>query len=337
MKMWLIRWLEAIWYGDRPLARTLLLPLSLLFCTLARCRRARLMDRQTAFPVPVIVVGNLAVGGTGKTPLVIWLVEMLQAAGYKPGVVSRGFGGKGVVSAVTPASSPVEVGDEPLLIVRRTGTPLVVGRDRVAAVQKLLELHACDIVVADDGLQHYRMARDIEILVVDGKRRFGNGLCLPAGPLREKPERAGECDFVVANGAARDGEYAMQVKGDTFQNLATGNTQSLAALAGQQVHVVTAIGNPERFFAVLELAGIRYQPHVYPDHHFFSAEEIRFDDAIPVLMTEKDAVKCQQFAAGIVDNVWYLPVSAFPDTALRRAVLDRVLEVTCNGISNWKP
>ena len=213
-------WLESVWYENRPLARTILSPLSYLFCYLAQQRRTKLSLEQQPFPVPIMVVGNITVGGTGKTPLVIWLIEQLRMAGFQPGVVSRGFGGKQLaVKLVQAQDVAAEVGDEPLLIVQRTAAPLVIGRDRNAAISYLLAQTACNIVISDDGLQHYRMKRDLEIAVIDGVRRFGNGDCLPAGPLREKPARLQECDFVVTNGLAQQGEYAMQMGGNQLQAL----------------------------------------------------------------------------------------------------------------------
>lgn len=315
MRQRLERWLLNVWYGDGRLGQYLLLPLSGIFCVLAAVRRWRHQRRQSRHTVPVIVVGNISVGGTGKTPLVIWLVERLREAGFTPGVVSRGFGAKGGQRLVAQSDRAAEVGDEPLLIVRRTGVPLAIGRDRNQAIAALLQQSACDIVLADDGLQHYRMGRDLEICVVDGERRFGNGFCLPAGPLREPVSRLERCDFVVTNGET------MQVGGDTLVNLATAAQQALAEFAGRTVHVVTGIGNPQRFIRTLEQAGLQVLPHIYPDHHAFSGAELQFDDAFPILMTEKDAVKCRQF---VTPNVWYLPVTAVLDAQLAATLLTRL-------------
>jgi tetraacyldisaccharide 4'-kinase len=298
------RWLLNVWYGNDRLGKYLLLPLTGLFCVIAALRRWQHKRQQVKHPVPVIVVGNIAVGGTGKTPLVIWLVEHLRAAGFQPGVVSRGY-----------KSKVDEFGDEPLLIMQRTHVPLVVGKDRNQAITALLQQHACDIIIADDGLQHYRMGRDVEICVVDGQRRFGNGYCLPAGPLREPVSRLASCDFVVINGET------MQMRGDTLVNLATAEMQSLAAWAGKTVHVVTGIGNPQRFIHTLEQAGLQVIPHLYPDHHAFNGTELGFDDSHPILMTEKDAVKCRQFA---VQHAWYLPIEAVLSDAFAQTLLTRL-------------
>jgi tetraacyldisaccharide 4'-kinase len=314
------------------------LPLTGIFCVLAALQRWRDKRQQVKHPVPVIVVGNISVGGTGKTPLVIWLVERLREAGYTPGVVSRGFGSAGIAGEVFPNANPAEVGDEPLLIVQRTHVPLFVSRDRNQAIRQLLKTpipnpsqplergasppargegseEYCDIIIADDGLQHYRMGRDVEICVVDGQRRFGNGYCLPSGPLRESVSRLASCDFVVINGET------MQMQGNTLLSLAGSESKLLAELAGQTVHVVTGIGNPQRFIATLEQASLRVLPHTYPDHHAFNGEELRFSDGFPVLMTEKDAVKCRQYAA---PNCWYLPIRAVLDESFAQALFTRL-------------
>lgn len=328
LKRFLTRWLEQIWYGHRPVERTLLWPLSQLFCYLAKQRRIRQTAEQKSAAIPLIVVGNIAVGGTGKTPLTIYLAQLLQREGYHPGIVSRGYGAhpdKTMIRPVTYHNKPADVGDEALLMAIRTHLPVVVGIQRTRAVQYMAEEYDVDIILSDDGLQHYRMARDLEIAVVDGQRRNGNGLCLPAGPLREKPERLKECDFVIVNGRAQAGEYAMQVTGDRLLALADhACSQRLTDLAGQQVHVVTAIGNPQRFLNTLEAAGILCTTHFYPDHHLFQGTELQFADNRPVLMTGKDAVKCQQFAAERIENCWYLPVDAQLDEDFEREFLARV-------------
>ncbi|WMP16907.1 tetraacyldisaccharide 4'-kinase [Thiothrix lacustris] len=302
--MKLERWVLNVWYGNDRFGKYLLLPLTGVFCVLAALNRWRHKRQQVKHPVPVVVVGNISVGGTGKTPLVIWLVERLREAGFKPGVVSRGY-----------KKDADSLGDEPLLIIQRTNVPLAIGKDRNQAIATLLHEHACDIIIADDGLQHYRMGRDVEICVVDGQRRFGNGFCLPSGPLREPVSRLASCDFVVTNGEN------MTMHGDTLVNLVTDSHQCLQALSGQTVHVVTGIGNPQRFINTLEQAGLQVLAHLYPDHHAFTGAEIRFDDALPILMTEKDAVKCRQYA---VQNVWYLPIEAVLDERLAEALLKRL-------------
>lgn len=322
MKRWLERWLLDVWYGDNWVGKYCLLPLTGIFCLLAAIRRWQHQRQQIMHTVPVVVVGNISVGGTGKTPLVIWLVERLRDAGFRPGVVSRGFGNAGHSGAVSPADRPALVGDEPLLIVQRTGVPLMVGKDRNQAISALLREYACDIIISDDGLQHYRMGRDVEICVVDAQRGFGNGWCLPAGPLRERQGRTRQCDFTVVNGEN------MQLHGGALLALSDPQqTLSLTTFAGQTVHAVTGIGNPSRFFATLEQAGIRLIRHVYPDHHAFDGSEICFNDSLPVLMTEKDAVKCRQYAA---PHLWYLPVCAELEPGLAASLMNR-LQGLCNG------
>lgn len=283
--------------------------------------------------VPVLVVGNLVAGGSGKTPLVIALVERLRAEGYAPGVASRGHGRKDAgharwVEAWMPAMS---TGDEPLLIATATGVRVRVDRDRVAAARALVAA-GCDIVVCDDGLQHYRLARDIEIEVQDARRRYGNGCLLPAGPLREPVERAADCDFRVLNvgatpvtgSTAGGGEWPMALDTRAVRPLAGGRALALAAFAGQRVHAVAGIGEPERFFAMLRAAGLAVVPHAFPDHHAYVAEDFDFGSPLPVLMTEKDAVKCAAFA----QPGWHaVPVQAQLPPAFWQALLARVAAV----------
>lgn len=328
LKRFLTKWLEQIWYASRPIERTLLWPLSQLFCYLAKQRRATQTAEQQTTNTPLIVVGNIAVGGTGKTPLTIYLAQLLQKQGYRPGIVSRGYGGhpdKTMIRPVTYHNKPADVGDEALLMATRTHLPVVVGIQRTRAVEYMIEQYNVDIMLSDDGLQHYRMGRDLEIAVVDGERRNGNGLCLPAGPLREKAERLQECDFVVVNGEAQAGEYAMQVTGERLVAVADQQcSQALADFAGQQVHVVTAIGNPQRFLGALADAGLVCTNHLYPDHYLFQKEDFQFDDDLPVLMTEKDAVKCQQFDTESIKHCWYLPVDARLSEDFEREFLERI-------------
>ncbi|MES2858068.1 MAG: tetraacyldisaccharide 4'-kinase [Pseudomonadota bacterium] len=282
--------------------------------------------------IPVVVVGNIVAGGSGKTPLVIALVERLRAAGWTPGVASRGHGR---AEAATPRwveadSSAMQVGDEPLLIARRTGAKVRVDRDRVAAANALAEA-GCDVVVCDDGLQHYRLARDIEIDVQDARRRHGNGRLLPAGPLREPIERAADCSFRVLNvgtatdeGAMQDaafGEWPMQLVAGPVRPLIGGRRQSLSSFAGQRVHAVAGIGDPERFFAALRSAGIAVVPHAFADHHAYAPSDFQFGSLLPILMTEKDAVKCAAFADVRMHAV---PVDAQLPEAFWVALLDRL-------------
>ena len=331
----LTHYLEQIWYGKRPLERSLLWPLSVLFSVIARRRRKKLTALQKNLTVPVIIVGNIAVGGTGKTPLIIRLTQLLQEAGYRPGIVSRGYGADKVntfAHLVTHDDKPEDVGDEALLLLQRTGVPLVIGAKRVLAVEYLLVHHEVDVVLSDDGLQHYALPRGLEIAVVDGTRRFGNGYCLPAGPLREPVERLSECDFVVCNGTAEAGEYAMQMTGSRLVPvLGEQMDMSLPQLRGEPVRVVTAIGNPQRFLKVLEAAGLRCTLHAFPDHHLFEEDELYFPDQLPVLMTEKDAVKCRDFDAARIKNCWYLPVDAQLDNEFEQAFLQKAGELITHG------
>jgi tetraacyldisaccharide 4'-kinase len=290
--------LERIWYGAEGGA--MLRPLAALYGVLVALRRWLYRTRRLrALPVgrAVVVVGNLTVGGSGKTPLVAWLVAALAARGVRAAIVSRGYGGtaRGVVR-VFPATDPGLAGDEPVLLARRTGAPVAVGADRVAAAR--LVAAEVDLVLADDGLQHYRLARDLEIVVVDGERRFGNGRLLPAGPLREPVGRAAAADFVVVNGGrVEEGEIAMWLEPGAVVPLAGGAPTTLAAFAGREVHAVAGIGHPARFFATLRAAGVRVREHPFPDHARLVPADLEFGDGLPVLMTEKDAVKCHGFPA----------------------------------------
>ncbi len=303
---------------------TLLQPLSGLFRAVVWLRRRAYRGgllKVHKLSVPVIVVGNITVGGTGKTPLVAWLAGFLKEAGYAPGIVMRGYGGKARhwPQQVRPDSDPVVVGDEAVLLARHSQCPMAVGPDRAAAAQALIEHHACTVIIADDGLQHYALARDIEILVIDGVRRFGNGMCLPAGPLREPLSRLKEVDLVVTNGLAGRQEYPMKMVGGVARRLNDPLSECpLAQFAGQTVHAVAGIANPLRFFTSLRNAGLRIVEHPFPDHHAFKPEDVSFEDGAPVLMTEKDAVKCRRFAR---DHDWYVPVAAQPDPRLGERIL----------------
>lgn len=311
----------------------LLAPLSVVFALAVGLRRLSYragLLKIHRFPVPVIVVGNLTVGGTGKTPLVIWLVEHLKAKGYRPGIVSRGYGGAAShwPQQVRGDSDPVIVGDEAVTLAARTAQPVCVAPDRPAAVRALLKHHDCDIVLSDDGLQHYAMGRDIEIVVVDAERRFGNGLLLPAGPLREPRSRLKRADLVIYNGRPggdkdTTGVYTMRMRQPQLLPLqAGGEPVDLDTLAGRGVHAVAGIGNPDRFFELLRRYGLEVTEHRFPDHHRFKPEEIRFEDDLPVIMTEKDAVKCRRFADA---RHLALRVDAQPDAAFVLE-LNRLLE-----------
>ncbi|RPE81769.1 tetraacyldisaccharide 4'-kinase [Vulcaniibacterium tengchongense] len=323
----------AYWYGDEPVPAGARL-LAGVYGAVAGLRRGlyrRGLLRRRHPGVPVVVVGNITAGGAGKTPLTIALVERLRAEGWNPGVASRGYGREDPREALwaEPGIDPARTGDEPLLIALRTGARVRVDRDRAAAARALAG-QGCDVVVCDDGLQHYRLARDVEIEVVDARRRYGNGRLLPAGPLREPPRRAADCDFRVVNvgaGAGGDtgfGEWPMRLLADRAVPLLGGRPRRLAAFAGQRVHAVAGIGDPERFFAMLRGFGIAVVPHAYPDHHRYQASDFEFGSReLPVLMTEKDAVKCAAFANGLHYSV---PVRAELPEAFWVALLERLIE-----------
>ncbi len=314
-----MRRLDYYWYHKPPLVM-LLVPLSWLFCIVGMLRRKAYQSqllKVTRLPVPVIIVGNISVGGTGKTPLVVWLVNFLKQAGYKPAIISRGYGGRerGGAQRVTSDSDAASVGDEAVLLVRRCHCPMSVAPNRVAAAQLVLENTGCDIIVCDDGLQHYALARDIEIAVIDGVRRFGNGYCLPAGPLREPPSRLDSVDFVVVNGEAakvgeiiRQTQFSMRLHPGALRQVSDDNKMcDLSVFHGQVVHAVAGIGHPARFFQHLKESGIKVIEHAFPDHHPFTAQDLQFGVNASVIMTEKDAVKCRDFAG---ENHWYMPVDA---------------------------
>ena len=316
------------WYAPRLTALTApLVPAALAFGAIAGARRAlyrRGALRVLRLPVPVVVVGNITVGGSGKTPLAAALGRALAERGWQPGIVSRGHGGSGAGSPAQVVGADARadaVGDEPLLLAR-AGLPVAVGADRVAAGRALLAAHpGCDVIVADDGLQHYGLARDFEIVVVDATRGLGNGWRLPAGPLREPPARLDEVDAVVALVTAGapapwivPNAWRMTLAGDAFVRVADrSQSQPASAFAGSGVHAVAGIGNPERFFAHLRALGLAPTVHAFPDHHRFIAQELALPGARAVLMTEKDAVRCEAFAD---ERCWYLPVRAHIDPAL---------------------
>ena len=307
------RMLQA-WYSGHPLL-ILLRPLEWLYrWVVGRRRRAFAAGRGGIYraPVPIIVVGNITLGGTGKTPLILWLIEYCRARGLRAGVVSRGYGAQ-------PPSFPWRVqadhtaaisGDEPLLIVQRSGVPLMIDPDRGQAVRALLASEQLDLILCDDGLQHYRLARDLELVLVDAARGLGNGRCLPAGPLREPVERLQSVDAVLFNGAAADTPeaFAMQLQPSSLVNLVSAEHVQLTHFpAAQAMHALAGIGNPQRFFNTLE--GLNWRPvrHAFADHAVYSAEALRFEPPLPLLMTEKDAVKCRAFARS---DWWYLAVEA---------------------------
>lgn len=321
-----MRWLQRHWQRTTALS-TVLLPLAWGYRAAVALRRWLYRHgvlRVERLPVPVIVVGNLTLGGTGKTPLVLWLAHALRARGYAPGIVARGYGGRAAQGPITVDvdAEPAEVGDESLVLARNGGCPVVVSRRRAAAAVQLITAHGCDLILADDGLQHYALARDIEIAVIDGTRRFGNGRCLPAGPLREPLRRLREIDLRVSHGEPGVGEFAMRLRATGLRRVAAPEViRRPEAFAGQHVHAVAGIGYPPRFFAQLRVLGMDVIAHPFPDHHPFVATELCFADALPVIMTEKDAVKCRRFAD---ERLWYLEVEADPDPALLDEILRRL-------------
>ncbi len=287
-----------------------------MFCLLVSIRRyyyVATAGKRQPLSVPVIIVGNITVGGTGKTPLVIWLIEQLKQRGYIPGIISRGYGGSSSEwpMDVVPNSNPEDVGDEPVLIASSTQSPMIVDPDRLRAANYLIEKHACNVIVSDDGLQHYRLPRDIEIAVVDGERRFGNGYCLPAGPLREPQKRLAEVDFVVSNSGNSKpnpnlNEVAMRIYIAEAVNLQDPSVRrALTSFDEEPVHAIAGIGHPARFFSMLQAYGLRLHEHAFADHQVYRSGDLEFNDKIPVLMTEKDAVKCRRFAQ---THHWYVPL-----------------------------
>lgn len=307
------------WYRGHP-ALALLSPLEALYRQVANGRRERFLRGEGDIyraPVPVVVVGNITVGGTGKTPLLLWLIEHCRCRGLKVGVVSRGYGAKPPrLPWHVKADQTAELaGDEPLLIAQRSGVPLVIDPDRGRAVRALLDEERVDLILSDDGLQHYRLARDLELVLIDAARGLGNRRCLPAGPLREPAERLGSVDAVLYNGASEDppGSYAFSLQPTALIHLASGARQPLDHFPrGQALHAVAGIGNPQRFFRTLEALHWRPIPHAFADHARYSAELLNFSPSLPVVMTEKDAVKCRPFAN---DDYWYLAVDARPSPA----------------------
>lgn len=298
-----------------------LFPLSLLFAMLAALRRALFklgLKKSVRLPVPVVVVGNIAVGGSGKTPIALWLVDELRAKGFQPGIVSRGYGGRvGGVAEVPPDGDPARFGDEPVLLARAARCPVFVGRDRPAAGLALLAAHPqVDVLIADDGLQHYRLARDVEIVVVD-EATLGNRLRLPAGPLREGVGRLAEATLVLAHGglstALRDAAkptpvFDFHLAGSVFERVGQRDEhRSPAEMGAYRLHAMAGIGRPERFFDQLEAMGLSIARRPFPDHHAFTASDLALPVGDLLLMTEKDAVKCAPFAPA---DSWVWPVRA---------------------------
>ena len=326
--------IDAYWYSQNPVA-WLLLPVAAFYFLIISIRRFFYRSgvfKSFKLPVPVIIVGNISVGGTGKTPLLVALCELLKSQGYKPGVISRGYGGNVEGERLVNDSDRAEhIGDEPCLIHARTRCPLVVGRNRVAAAKLLLSKSDCDIILSDDGLQHYRLQRDIEIAIIDTARQFGNGFCLPSGPLREPVSRLAQVDLVVDHCPASEeclAEDNFSLQFSDAINLKSNQAMSMDTFKGAAVHAVAGIGHPQRFFDQLSRAGLEVIEHAYPDHHKYISGDFVFDNDLDVLMTEKDAVKCQDFSS---ERLWYVPVSAELSSSFRQKLLHKVNQISKSG------
>lgn len=294
--------LKKRWYDKKPPPFGLV-PLSYIYQAIILIRQwlyRHHVFATTHLPVPVIVVGNLTLGGNGKTPLVAWLAHRLRQEGFNPGLISRGYGGKSKAwpEWVLDESDPHLVGDEAVMLVKQTHCPMVVGPNRVKAAQTLLKKYSCDVIISDDGLQHLALGRDLEI-VVEGSRNFGNGYCLPGGPMREPITRINTVDFFINH-------TTMQLKPGPFRNIKNPNLiLTTEDLSTKKIHAVAGIGHPERFFQLLKDLEITFTPHSFPDHHLFTETELQFGKDCLIIMTEKDAIKCRKFAD---EYYWYLPI-----------------------------
>jgi tetraacyldisaccharide 4'-kinase len=329
-----MRFLEKIWYQPRyRYFAWLLLPLSLVFEKFAFRRKQKLEILAEKASVPVVVIGNLTVGGTGKTPVVIALARFLMQQGIKVGVISRGYKSDATLQKapviVTDESTPEQIGDEPFLIYRETLCPLVVHPKRVEALKVLLKHFKVDVVLSDDGLQHYALARDIEIVVLDAKHRLGNGFCLPAGPLREPAARLDSVEFILVNHGthatvpeAGPRAYNFEIKPEHLVKVDTSHAvMSLSFLQKLQCYAVAGIAQPERFFATLKSLGALIQPEVFPDHHSFRKHDFATLTSLPIIMTQKDAVKCENLN---LKNAYALEIAAVLPEAFLRAFWARL-------------
>lgn len=327
------RLIHRIWY-ERAGFSWLLLPFSALYWVITSLRRFLYrcgVLKTHRLPVPVIVVGNITAGGTGKTPIVIWLAKELRARAFSPGIVSRGYGGSGSTTPlrVDANSEPALVGDEPLLLARHSGCPVAVDSDRVRAAESLAD-EGADVIIADDGMQHYRLARDCEICIIDGARGLGNRRLLPAGPLRELPERLLQVDQLLVNGtmsAAGDLSVAEQnaipfeLVAEEACRLNESLTRPIKRFSGMRVHAVAGIGNPARFFDLLRGFEIEIIEHAFADHAALSLQDLEFGDDLDVFMTEKDAVKISR---GVDDKFWVIPVRVAIDPALALPMIEQI-------------
>lgn len=331
-------WLQKQW-RTYSLWHILLVPLSWIFLVVIFVRKSLYSLgwlKSTHLNVPVIVVGNVTVGGTGKTPLVIWLAERLQLAGYTPGIISRGHGGAlKLATAVFANSNPQLVGDEPVLIAKRTTCPMFVGVNRVAAGQALLQAHPqCNVIISDDGLQHYALQRDVEIALVNSNSQFGNQLLLPAGPLREKLSRLQSVDAIVDSGgvgfvvafkeALQKPTFNMALQGEYFEAVdGSGVKHSASYFADKSLVAIAGIGNPERFFNQLSALGLQFQRRAFADHHAFTKQDLMQFSGKTILMTEKDAVKCSTFTTS---DTWFLPVEATISSSSQTSLITLILQ-----------
>jgi tetraacyldisaccharide 4'-kinase len=324
--------INRIWYGNHPLS-IVLLPFGWLYCFCMKVRNFAYqigLLQKNSVNVPVIVVGNITVGGAGKTPLVIWLCEKLMEEGYKPGILGRGYGGSTIKwpQQVRLDSDPFTVGDEAVMLAQRTGRPVVVSPNRYLAAIQLLEHTECNVLLCDDGLQHLSLERDLEIAVIDGDRRFGNGNCLPAGPMREHVSRLLSVDLIVAKHSAGKNEHLMQYR---YKDMISVNNENnhiqLSSFNKMTIHAVSGIANPERFHSFLKKQGITLIKHVFSDHHQYKLQDLQFDDGLPIVMTEKDAVKCRRFS---IENSWYLPIHVEFNDVFNHRITKLIREI-CNG------
>lgn len=312
---------------SKSLVSLLLLPLSAVFLLISFIRKTLYQFnflKSFKLKIPVIVVGNITSGGTGKTPLIIYLANELKKNGYRPGIISRGYGSKSEgVMEVSQKSDVAEAGDEPMLIQKHTHLPVFVSKDRVLAAKALVKKYAkTDVILSDDGIQHYRLRRDLEVLVIDGTRKFGNGYLLPAGPLREFRSKLKTVDAIVCNHKkVIDGSYLMKYKGHLLINLKTNKKIHLNNLSLKNIHAIAGIGNPDRFFDYLKTYNILFSSSAFQDHYKFSKKDFRDMNDKNIIMTEKDAVKCQQFSR---NNFWYLPVIAEVDSKFTDVILKKL-------------
>lgn len=325
---------EYVWahWRDRTIWSKGLRPLSWGFRAVAYCRRVlyEQMSQRRALPVPVIVVGNLTVGGTGKTPCVIWLANFLQSQGWVPGIITRGYKGRvprGQTMRVDPKASCASiVGDEAILLARRTRCPVMVGARRREAARILCQrFPEVNLIISDDGLQHYALPRTLEIVMMDSERRWGNGLCLPAGPLREPLSRLRTVDLIISRGSLVEGAHGcMETRLGEWLSSVSGDTRiARSSLEGKTVHAVAGIGDPEKFFTALERVGIRVIRHAFVDHHRYTPQDLVFYEDFPIVMTEKDAVKCERFS---LQNAWYVPLEVSVSAVCQQYIMARLTD-----------